>query len=254
MSATTMRNDADDDGISSHGERVLTISGSADMGSFRVRRRTRVGMSVRAGGVDGAAAGGERPRPGRLRVSSRASPIRSAASTVSAALPFTQSTIPLKNVPDADGRRHQVGGVETERGGVGPAGSPMACWRIGLDAFSGSRPLLALITPPRDTRVFAHSGLDRYSCTLTVASESSNAATISPPPVTTAPSLPPPRTGMHERPDVAVFGHRRRRRRGEEAVVEGCLVVERAVPSARAAAGGRRTALSRCCRYRRIPR
>ena len=65
----------------------------------------------------------------------------------------------------------------------------IADWRIGLDALAGSRPLLALITPPSLTRLFAHSGLDRYACTFWVSASLENAATISPPPVTAGPAL-----------------------------------------------------------------
>src|SRR4051812_26327285 len=59
----------------------------------------------------------------------------------------------------------------------------MASCRIGLDALAGSSPVLALMTPPSFTRLFAHSGLDRYFCTLTVSASLENAPTISPPPV-----------------------------------------------------------------------
>ena len=45
----------------------------------------------------------------------------------------------------------------------------MASCRIGLDALAGSSPLFAEMTPPRETRLLAHSGLERYSCTLTVS-------------------------------------------------------------------------------------
>ena len=51
----------------------------------------------------------------------------------------------------------------------------MASFRMLLDAFAGSRPLLALMTPPSDTRLLAQSALERYSCTFCVDSESSNA-------------------------------------------------------------------------------
>src|SRR5690606_10161719 len=103
--------------------------------------------------------------------------------TVSRSVPLTQATMPLKNasLPTAPGIRSDASNRNVV---FGSCSNSMAWVRMPLEAFSGSRPLLALMTPPSETRLLAQSALERYSCTLMVSSSLEKAPTISPPPVT----------------------------------------------------------------------
>src|SRR5688572_27856038 len=78
------------------------------------------------------------------------------SSTSSVGVPLIQSTIPVQNVPapTAPGIRSEASKRKVV---FGSCRVSRACDRMALDAFAGSRPLFALITPPRLTRLLAQS-------------------------------------------------------------------------------------------------
>ena len=84
----------------------------------------------------------------------------------------------------------------------GSCRSSIASVRNSLEARLGSAFRLAETLPPRLTRASAHSGLDMYSSTATVAASSENAVTNSPPTSTRCRALF--EAGEDERVDVAV--------------------------------------------------
>jgi hypothetical protein len=97
--------------------------------------------------------------------------------------PLIQSTMPAQN--DADPTAPGMRSEPSKRNVVfSSCRMAYASRSRSLERFSGSTPLLALMTPPSETRLLAHSGVDSYVWNAPTASPSVNAPTISPPPVT----------------------------------------------------------------------
>ncbi len=74
--------------------------------------------------------------------------------------PLSQPTIPFQkeSVPTAPGMRSEPSNRNVASGSCRIS---MLCYRMSLDAFAGSSPLFALMTPPRLTRLFAQVSLER---------------------------------------------------------------------------------------------